>query len=216
MRLLAASFLFVLLPVLRADNYPRQPGVDVQHYTFRIDLSDDTDAITGDATIAVRFLQDGLREWALDLASPANGKGMTVPAVSAGNTGPRYTHDADRVRIALEPPAKAGELRRFTVKYHGTPAGGLQAVKNKFGERCFFSVNWPNFAHQWLPTVDHPYDKATSEFIVTAPDKYQVISNGLLQEITDLGDGRRTTHWKQSVPIPTWLDQIGVAQFASR
>jgi aminopeptidase N len=24
------------------------------------------------------------------------------------------------------------------------------------------------------------------------------------------------THWKQSVPIPTWLDQIGVAQFASR
>jgi aminopeptidase N len=32
----------------------------------------------------------------------------------------------------------------------------------------------------------------------------------------DLADGRRLTHWKQSVPIATWLNTIGVAQFASR
>lgn len=79
-----------------------------------------------------------------------------------------------------------------------------------------FSVNWPDLAHQWLPTVDHPSDKATSEFIVTAPSKYQVVANGLLQEELDLGDGRRRSHWKQSVPIATWLNNIGVAEFASR
>jgi aminopeptidase N len=62
--------------------------------------------------------------------------------------------------------------------------------------------------------IDHPHDKATSEFIITAPAKYQVIANGLLQEESDLGDGRRTTHWKQSVPIASWLNNIGVAQFA--
>jgi aminopeptidase N len=71
-------------------------------------------------------------------------------------------------------------------------------------------------AHQWLPTIDHPYDKATSEFEVTAPDRYQVVANGLMVEAVDLGDGRRTTHWKQSVPIATWLNNIGVAQFATR
>jgi aminopeptidase N len=64
--------------------------------------------------------------------------------------------------------------------------------------------------------IDHPYDKATSEFVVTAPDHYQVVANGLLQEETDLGDGRRVTHWKQSVPIPSWLNALGVARFASR
>ena len=31
-----------------------------------------------------------------------------------------------------------------------------------------------------------------------------------------LGDGRRLTHWKESVPVATWLDNIGVAQFAVR
>ena len=66
------------------------------------------------------------------------------------------------------------------------PAGGLKTVKNKFGERCFFSVNWPDLAHQWLPTIDHPYDKATSEFLITAPSKYQVVANGLLEETIDL------------------------------
>jgi aminopeptidase N len=164
----------------------------------------------------VRFLQDGLQEWALDLATPANGKGMTVASVVSGGTAVPFTHQGDRLRISLRPPARSGELRSFTIKYGGVPEGGLLIPKNKFGERCFFSVNWPDLAHDWLPVIDHPYDKATSEFIVTAPVKYQVVSNGSLQEETDLGDGRRATHWKQSAPIPVWLDQIGVAQFASR
>src|SRR5207247_9465540 len=69
-------------------------------------------------------------------------------------------------------------------------------------------------AREWLPRIDHPYDKATSEFIVTAPAAYQVVANGLLQSTTDLGDGRRVTHWKQSVPIASWLNAIGVEQFA--
>jgi aminopeptidase N len=33
-------------------------------------------------------------------------------------------------------------------------------------------------------------------------------------EETDLLDGRRLTHWKQSIPIATWLNVLGVAQFA--
>ena len=44
-------------------------------------------------------------------------------------------------------------------------------LKNKFGERVFFSENWPDNARQWLPMIDHPYDKATSEFISGAPRK---------------------------------------------
>jgi aminopeptidase N len=64
--------------------------------------------------------------------------------------------------------------------------------------------------------IDHPYDKATSEFLITAPARYQVVANGRLEEETDIGDGRRLTHWKQSVPIASWLNAVGVAQFASR
>jgi aminopeptidase N len=213
MRKLAAG-LALCVCLAFADTYQRQPAVDVQHYVFRVTLSDESDEIAGETTVTVRFLKDGLTQFWLDLASPASGKGMTVAAVTSGGGPVAHTHQADRLRLNLLPPSKDGERRSFTVKYRGVAANGLKIVKNKFGERCFFSVNWPDLAHQWLPTIDHPSDKATSEFVVTAPAKYQVVANGLIQETIDLGDGRRQTHWKQSVPIATWLDNIGVAQFA--
>jgi aminopeptidase N len=202
--------------VLLADNYPRQPGVDVQSYVFRVTLSDDTDEIVGETTVDVRFVQDGLQMFWLDLASPAGSKGMTVSSVTSGGAAVGFTHRDDRLLIRLPAPAKAGAHRAFRIQYRGVPVGGLNIGKNRYGERTFFSANWPDLAHQWLPTIDHPYDKASSEFLVTAPAKYQVVANGRLEETTDLGDGRRLTHWKESVPIATWLDNIGVAQFAVR
>jgi hypothetical protein len=145
-----------------ADNYPRQLGVDVQHYIFRVTLNDDNDEIAGEATAALKFVKDGVTEVALDLTSPSGGKGMTVSEITSAGSPLRYVHEADRLKIALPSTPKTGEVREFTVKYHGIAATGLHILKNKFGERCFFSVNWPTLGRQWLPMIDHPYDKATS------------------------------------------------------
>jgi aminopeptidase N len=202
-------------PPAVADTYPRQPGIDAQHYVFRLTLRDDTDEIAGEATAEMKFVQDGVTECALDLASPTQaGKGMTVSSVTVGGEAVKYVHERDRLRITVDPPSKAGEIRKFTVSYKGAPASGLRIGPNKYRERTFFSENWPDRARQWLPMIDHPYDKATSEIIVTAPAQYQVVANGLLQEVIDLGENRRLTHWKQSIPIASWLNAIGVAQFA--
>jgi aminopeptidase N len=56
--------------------------------------------------------------------------------------------------------------------------------------------------------------KAPVAMTVTAPMKYQVISNGRPVEETDLGDGRRKTSWREDVPIPTWQISLGAAPFA--
>jgi aminopeptidase N len=214
---LPLALMWTLWPLAAvADNYPRQPGIDVQHYVLRVALNDDNDEIAGHTTVTVRFVKDGLPEFWLDLASLKDGKGMTVSDVSIGDISLRFTHQLDRLTLKLQAPSKAGDVRQYDIQYHGVPAGGLKMLKNKYNERCFFSMNWPTFAHQWLPMIDHPYDKATSEFLVTAPSKYQVVANGALLEEIDVGDGRRMTHWKQSVPIASWLNNIGVAQFAMR
>jgi aminopeptidase N len=211
-----AFFLALFSLAAYADNYSRQPGLDVEHYVFRIALDDAAGEIAGETTVSVRFFQPGLGAFWLDLASPSQGKGMTVDGVTSAAAAVSYTHADGRLRIALAPPPSAGELRRYTVRYHGVPADGFHLVKNKFGESTFFSNNWPDLAHQWLPTIDHPYDKASSEFFVTASARYQVVANGMLVEQLDLGGGRRTTHWSESVPIATWLNNIGVAEFSSR
>jgi aminopeptidase N len=199
-----------------ADNYPRQPAIHAQHYTFRIALSDANDQVAGEATVDLGFLQAGVTRVVLDLTSLKDGKGMTVASVSCHGAALQFQHSSDRLAITLDSVPAPGESREIVVKYGGTPGTGLHIGKNKFGDRTFFSWNWPTLARQWLPMIDHPSDKATSEFLVTAPAKYQVVANGTLQEELDLGDGRRMTHWKQSVPIASWLNNIGVAQFSSR
>lgn len=195
---------------LGGDTYPRQNGVDAIHYRFSLSFQDDTNELQGEAVVDLRFVAAGVQEVALDLDSTGMKVSEVLPA-----TGLTFAHANDRLVLRLigEAP-KAGERRQFTIRYRGTPAGGLRIMKNKYGERVFFSENWPNKARHWLPMIDHPYDKATSEFLVTAPAEYQVVSNGLLQEETDLGGGRRLTHWKQSVPIASWLNAIGIARFS--
>jgi len=214
----------LLVPLLAsADTYPRQPGVDAVHYIFRLGLTDASDEIAGEATVTVKFARDGIGDVQLDLATPGAGKGMTVASVRRGGAidtpGPAsdalvFTHAENRLRLVLPAPSKSGQEFTFTVRYHGSPGGGLRIGDNIHRERTFFSENWPNQARQWLPMIDHPYDKATGEFIVSAPNHYQVVANGLLVEELDLPNQLRRTHWKQSVPISSWLYAIGVARFS--
>ena len=197
------------------DTYPKNPAIDALNYAFALTLSDETDMIAGEATIDLRFLESGIDEVRLDLIEQAaDGNGMRVLAVTGADGALEFEHRDDTLFIALASPTEAGERRQVTVAYEGVPATGLIIGPNKHGDRTFFSDNWPNKARNWLPTIDHPYDKATSELIVTAPAHYQVISNGLLIEESDLLDGTRRSHWKQSVPIATWLYALGVARFA--
>ena len=118
LRTLALLFAFCASAIL-ADTYQRQPSIDVQHYVFRVELSDANDEIAGETTVTVRFVKDGVSSFWLDLATPAAGKGMTVSAVTAGSSPVEFTHRDDRLTLTLAPPAKAGELRSFTVKYRG-------------------------------------------------------------------------------------------------
>ena len=190
------------------DTYPRQPGIDAVHYTFGITLSDESDEIRVESVADLRFVQDGVRSLFLDLTSvspDSDGKGMVVQSVTMRGRDVAFVHENDRLTLTLAEAPERGERRRFTIRYSGVAGGGLWIGPNRHGERTFFSTNWPDEARQWMPVIDHPSDKATSEFIVVAPDHYQVVANGLLVEQSDLGDGTRRTHWKQSVPIATWL-----------
>ncbi len=199
------------------DPYPKNPDIDALHYRFEFELSDESDEIRAKATIDVRFLAADIESLRLDLINTSaalENKGMTVQSVVLDGETATYQHRENVLRIMLPSPSVPGQRHQVAIRYRGIPATGLIIADNKYGDRTFFSDNWPNKARNWLPTIDHPYDKATCEFIVTAPNHYQVVSNGLLIEETDVADGKRLTHWKQSVPIATWLYVLGVARFA--
>ena len=199
------------------DGYPKNPKIDVINYAFKIELSDETDEIVCELTVDIRFRGAGVQNLRLDLINASqelNNKGMVVSRVSSNGKALSYSHENDVLNIKLPSPSSLNQRSKFIIVYKGIPASGLKIGKNKYGDRTFFSDNWPNKARHWLATVDHPYDKAMCEFIVTAPNHYQVVSNGLKVEETNLPDGKRLTHWKQSVPIAPWLFVLGAADFA--
>ena len=217
LRILPASMLRSLLPAVlicpvlpspdaAADTYPRQPGVDAIHYVFRLTITDASNEIAGECTATFRMAADGVREVFLDLASVAQGKGMTVSGVDGcRRSAAVHAHRRPAARSRWPRQRRQDSEVEVTVRYRGVPADGLRLIDNMHGERTIFSESWPDRGRQWLPMIDHPYDKATGEFIVTAPAHYQVVANGLLLEEVDLPGGVRRTHWKQSVPIASWL-----------
>ncbi len=200
-----------------ADNYPRNYNIDIQHYKFELKISDSSDEIIGTTTIEIKFKKDGIMEFRLDLINKSaakNGKGMEVESAYCNGLKTTIKHENDALFIYLNKASEKDQISSFTIKYKGIPAGGLKIGPNKYGERCFFNENWPNNTRHWLPVIDHPYDKATCEFIVLAPSKYKVVSNGLLTEESKIDSENTLTHWKQSVPIASWLFVLGVAEFA--
>jgi aminopeptidase N len=213
--------LFSLCTLSTASAAP-DPGIDVLHYAFRLNLNDQNDQIDGTAEVVVKFVAANRQEIHLDLASasPPDDTGMTVLEVYQNDAPTTYQHQGDELRIRLLTPARVNDVATFRIRYRGVPDDGLIISENKYGDRTFFGDNWPDRAHRWLPTKDHPSDKATCEFIIRAPEHYEVIANGVKREESDLPPEQeknlKLTHWATLHPIATKAMVFGAARFAIR
>jgi aminopeptidase N len=212
-RLLILLFITFLTSPAVADNYPRNESIDIKKYIFRLELNDTTNRIAGQATIMLT-VKKPIRDIEFDLIEHAEGKGMTVSEVKVGNRQAIFSHKKNRLKILLPAEVAPESVIEITVNYSGIPKDGLIISKNKFGDRTFFGDNWPDRARNWLPAIDHPYDKAKVEFIVIAPPHYDVVANGMRVEQQLLNSRQKLTHWREEVDIPTKVMVIGVARFA--
>lgn len=212
MKNILISFFYLLFSITCFS----QSTVDILHYNFQIKLDDRSDTIKGSASIRLMFLQDA-SELQLDLSAVSDKKGMSVFYLADSLDQKKilsFTHKGEKINIRFPRKINKGETRTLIIRYQGIPSDGLIISKNKFGKRTFFSDNWPNRAHKWLPCVDDPGDKASVEFAVTAPSHYQVISNGIQVEETNLPGELKLTRYKEDIPLPTKIMVIGVAEFA--
>jgi aminopeptidase N len=223
-RLIGHSYLILLLLGLilgatcdRNSSYAyfkNESNFDVLHYSFSIRVTDADDTISGRALISLHTLLP-CKGILLNLASlKRNGKGMVIDRISRGNLDLNFMHEHDSLVIMDVKGCANPDTMEYVIDYHGIPADGLIISRNRFGKRTFFGDNWPDRAHQWLPTADHPSDKASVDFYVVAPAHYSVIANGQMIDTISLPGNYLRTHWHEAVPIPTKVMVIGIAEFA--
>jgi aminopeptidase N len=207
--LCALPLLLSLCAAARArDEYRRQPALDALQYRIRLSVGDAGQEISAETEIVFAVKAENLREVALDL------NGLTVDEVTEQGRAAKFERAGGRLLLTLGGAYHAGDLLRVSVRYHGAPVDGLYFKRNKFGDRTIFADNWPDRAHNWFPSIDHPSDKARVEFFVTAPARYDVVANGELVETTSRHDGTRLTHWRESVPVPVYCMVFGATEFS--
>jgi aminopeptidase N len=123
-----------------------------------------------------------------------------------------------RLTIPLPKGVGTDDTLSLVVRYRGTPDDGLILRNNVHGRPAAFVDNWPNRTRFWLPSVDHPSDKATASITIHAPEAWDVVATGALLEAPGLAppaaDGvpRRTWRWRTDVEVSPYNLVFGATQ----
>jgi aminopeptidase N len=192
--------------------------IDVVHYDVEIVVPPENDRISTRTVIRyVRPDRRGPHPLTLDFT------GLSVVAVTALGRPVPFTFENGLIHV--DHPGRPGiyDTIQVEVMARGRPTDGLILRENVHGQPTAFGDNWPNRARFWLPSVDHPSDKATVSFTVHAPEGRQVVANGVQEgapvpadpERTGGIEGLQSWRWVNSVPIPTYLMVVGVGEMVA-
>ena len=66
---------------------------------------------------------------------------------------------------------------------------------------------------KWFPTLDKPNSRTSQEIKLTVQDRFVTLSNGLLINSKDNGNGTRTDHWYQKQSHAPYLFAVVVGEF---
>jgi aminopeptidase N len=186
-------------------------GYDAQHYTIDLKVDVKKNFIDGTSTLAALATQT-LSSFNLDF------HGLDVSSVTVNASPADFKRAADELTITPVEALAPGQAFTVTVTYSGVP----QAVADPsspgspvgwFNDQSgIFVVSEVNGAMDWYPVNNHPSDKATYTFKITAPKPYVVAANGILKSETDNGD-TQTYLWEESVPMASYLATLEIGDY---
>ena len=187
-------------------------GYDALHYDvdLRYATSAPTQPIDGTVTMVARATQ-WLSRFDLDFA------GASVGAVAVNGQRASFRRVAGELVITPRQSIHNGDTFLVTVSHY--VAVPTAPDNSDFSTEAFFytpdgsaTAGQPNFANYFLPSNDHPSDKATFDFRFDVPAGETAVANGVLAaKWTSAGRG----HWVyvQRQPMATELVQLAVGNY---
>ena len=188
-----------------------RPAFDVIDYSIALDLPDTGATIHANALLSVTRTakSDTL---VLDLLD------LTVKGVTVDGQAVKFTRHTATIDIPLPRRSGARPTYKVAVDYGGAVTDGLIVHTDSAGRWTYFGDNWPDRARHWIPSIDHPSDKATVTWKVTTDASRTVIANGSLVSTRAVRNGagpeRQETVWRESRAIPVYLMVVAAAPLA--
>lgn len=189
---------------------------DVHFYHLDLNMTNMSTALSG----TVRM--DASANESLDSALYELFSGYTITEIRVNGNAVDYS----RTNSAIKVPVNAGQNEIFSIEtdYSGTPptaatnplggAGMSQDNSPTWGNEVVWSLSEPFSAYEWFPCKQSLTDKADSSFFfITVPSNLKAGSNGLLEQVVDLGNGFSRYEWKHRHPIDYYLISVSVSSY---
>lgn len=186
---------------------------DVTYYRISLWVKPSTEEIEGAVTTRAIASVSDLETVTLDFFD-----NMEIDSVTSGGNRLTFSRSDNRLVINLAASYNRGEIFDVTVYYRGHPvdSGGFHSFDfgHHNGTPVISTLSEPFGSPTWWPCKDDPADKADSvDILVRVPGSLVAASNGVLQGITDHGDGTRTYIWTERYPIATYLVSLAISNY---
>ena len=138
-----------------------------------------------------------------------------------------FTYDTFQLKIDLEKYYTRNDQLIVLVDYVAMPyqqdslqvedGRGMYFIdtedKNPYKPMHMWSQGETEASSCWVPVLDAMNQKTTQELYVTLDKNLVSLSNGLLIDTKDNGDGTKTDHWKQDKPHSPYLFFLAIGDY---
>ena len=180
------------------------PGIDVEHYTLTLDYDPKRNKISATEHVDI-LMTENRATFTLDSDGPV------VSAVSVDGVPATFTATAPELFITPVSALTSGQRIGVDLAYTLTPAPVPSAAGQEVGWFATpggsYVLDEPEGTHTWVPSNDHPSDKATYRFELTVPSGLTAVANGRLVDHTT-GTSTETWIWQEDRPMATYLIQL--------
>ncbi|MGH2574155.1 MAG: hypothetical protein ACRDFC_00485, partial [Ignavibacteria bacterium] len=193
---------------------------DANHYDLSLSFDIPNKSIEGELIMKATSLSDTLKIIYLNFYDNMNVskiKFTNTPEQIENASDVDFKRGSDYVIIDLKQNLKKDQEFSLKISYSGKPKSiGFDSFtfKDIHGNPTVYNLSEPTYGPTWWPSKDLPNDKALSNMHLRVPTGFKGVSNGLLIDTVQNGDGTTTFSWKNSYPIATYLVSIIVAKFA--
>jgi aminopeptidase N len=130
-----------------------------------------------------------------------------------------FSHDGKKLVLDFNPALADGADGVLRIDYRiKNPRAGLHFFGPSKAEPDVPLTVWshgePISNRHWIPCLDQPNQRQSTELVVTVAEGFDVLSNGaLVSKKADPGARTVTFHWRQEKPHPSYLVTLVVGQF---
>jgi len=198
--------------------YLGNTGYDVVTYTVKARIDPPARRIEADTLIEARGVIGGLHRLSLDFMRMDGDEGLAVSAVEVDGLPAAYERpaDADKLWIDLPAPLADGQAFAIRVVYAGRPRpGGTDIFSGGLlphGQQTMYAISEPDGTRNWIPSNDHPRDKAYFNFVLTAPMPFVIAANGVPGTVTRT-ETDSTAVFAMRQPMSTYLATAAVGRY---